>query len=259
MKKLLIIFSVFLLFSSMKNESGFEYTRSYEDGEFLKYRIHYMGLTAGYATLNLSTKNYNGSSHFHAVGKGWTTGATKLFFKVEDRYETYINKSTNLPSKFVRKVNEGGYIKDKVITFNQSSKRVTVKDNKYNTNRTYKVSSQVQDMLSSFYYLRQMSPNSLTNGSVKTIKVFMDEEIYPFKVKVMGRETLKTKYGNVKTIKIRPYVQSGRVFKEDESVTFWVTDDENLMPVLIKADLVVGSLKAEIHGFDNLSKPISVQ
>ncbi len=259
MKKLLILFSVFMLCASMKNEKSIDYTQSYKDGEYLKYRIHYMGLTAGYATLKLSTTNFDGSSHFHALGKGWTTGATKLFFKVEDRYETYINKSTNLPSKFVRKINEGGYIKDKVITFNQSSRKVTVKDNKYDTNRTYKVSTQVQDMLSSFYYLRQLGSGSLSNGSVKTINVFMDEEIYPFKVKILGRQTLNTKFGKVKTIKIRPYVQSGRVFKEDESVTFWVTDDENLMPVLIKADLMVGSLKAEIQSFDNLSKPISFQ
>ena len=42
----------------------------------------------------------------------------------------------------------------------------------------------------------------------------------------------------------RPLVQSGRVFKEEESLTVWVSDDENKVPLRIKAELAVGSLKS---------------
>ena len=62
---------------------------------------------------------------------------------------------------------------------------------------------------------------------------------------------MKTKFGTINTIKIRPYVQSGRVFKASESVTMWITDDKNNIPVQIKADLVVGSLKADLHDYRN--------
>ena len=47
-------------------------------------------------------------------------------------------------------------------------------------------------------------------------------------------------------------MQAGRVFKEKESLTVWVTDDGNKMPVLIKADLAVGSLKASLVQFKGL-------
>ena len=56
---------------------------------------------------------------------------------------------------------------------------------------------------------------------------------------------------------IRPYVQEGRVFKESESVTMWITDDANMIPVSVKASLVVGSLNADIYEYKNLKYPIN--
>ena len=74
----------------------------------------------------------------------------------------------------------------------------------------------------------------------------------------MGRETLKTNFGNVPCLIFRPYVKAGRVFKERESLTVWVTDDENKMPVLIKADLAVGSLKATLTEYKGLQHKFNV-
>ena len=84
------------------------------------------------------------------------------------------------------------------------------------------------------------------------MNMFFDDESYKFKLKFLGREELNTEFGKVPTLKFRPYVQAGRVFKEKESLTVWVTDDGNKMPVLIKADLAVGSLKASLVQFKGL-------
>lgn len=84
----------------------------------------------------------------------------------------------------------------------------------------------------------------------------MDEEIFPFKLKILGRETISSKFGDVKCIKIRPFVQKGRVFKEEESLTMWITDDKNHIPIRIKADLIVGSIKADLEKFSNVKYPI---
>jgi hypothetical protein len=45
------------------------------------------------------------------VGKGYTTGV-RFFFKVDDLYESYIDKESGNPLKYVRKINEGGYVKN---------------------------------------------------------------------------------------------------------------------------------------------------
>jgi hypothetical protein len=60
---------------------------------------------------------------------------------------------------------------------------------------------------------------SIKLGEVVKLNMFFDSEIFGFKLKFLGRETIKTKFGNVKCLKFRPYVMSGRVFHEEESVT----------------------------------------
>jgi hypothetical protein len=47
--------------------------------------------------------------------------------------------------------------------------------------------------------------------------MFFDDETYKFKLKYLGKEDLSTKFGTVPAMIFRPLVQSGRVFKEEES------------------------------------------
>jgi hypothetical protein len=57
----------------------------------------------------------------------------------------------------------------------------------------------------------------------------------------------------------RPLVQSGRVFKEEESLTVWISDDDNKLPIRIKASLAVGSIKADLDVFKGLKNPFKVK
>ena len=60
-------------------------------------------------------------------------------------------------------------------------------------------------------------------------------------------------------MKFRPYVQSGRVFREQESVTIWITDDVNKIPIKLQADLAIGSIKGDLDQFKNLNAPFEIQ
>ena len=230
--------------------------QNFKTGEFLKYRIHYTGLNAGFATLEVKDATYNGASHFHIVGKGSSSGAVKTFYKVDDLYESYINKSTMKPAKFVRDIYEGGYTRDQIYYFDHARRQVKVDDRKHKKVSYETIPVDAQDLLSAFYNLRNTDNTKLKTGDFINENIFLGDETYKFRLKVLGREVKKTKFGKVNTIKIRPYVQSGRVFKESESVTMWITDDENLVPVHIKASLLVGSLNAELYEYKNVKSPI---
>jgi hypothetical protein len=195
----------------------------------------------------------------HVVGKGYTTGMTKFFFEVEDLYESYFDKETGKPYQFVRKIDEGGYTKDQEGFFNQGKNTVTVKDYKANTSKSFNVPENVQDIVSTFYYLRNHPDvDKMKVGESITVDMFFDDEVTKFKLKFIGRENLKTKFGTVPTMIFRPYVQAGRVFKEQESLTVWISDDTNKVLLRIKADLAVGSLKADLEQFKGLVKPLKV-
>ena len=252
MKKILAI----LLFLTAANAFSQD---AFTTGEFFKFRIHYGLVNAGYATLEVKEATRNNKKVHHVVGKGYTTGMTKFFFEVQDNYESYFDKVTGKPYQYVRKINEGGYEKNQEGFFNQGKNTVTVKDYKYNTNKTFNVTENVQDIVSTFYYLRN-HPNvdKLKVGESISVDMFFDDEVTKFKLKFIGRENLKTKFGTVPTMIFRPFVQAGRVFKEQESLTVWISDDANKIPLRIKAELAVGSLKADLEQYKGLVSPLKV-
>lgn len=247
----LIFFSLFFLTAMV----GQQKPTVFKSGEWLRYKMSYSGfLRAGTAILELSEKDFNGKKVFYTKGTGWTSGAVKWFFKVEDRYESYFDKDTIKPYLFKRKINEGGYKKHRITSFNYKSNKAYVQDFTLQKD-TSVVFSRVQDMLSAFYYLRNYNVKNMKKGEEIGIDMFMDSQVYPFKLRFLGREILKTKFGTLKTMIFRPLVQSGRIFKAQESVTLWITDDANKIPVKLSADLSVGSLRADLEAYKGLSNP----
>lgn len=233
---------------------------AFQDGEWFKFKMSYSNwLKAGNATLAVKDATLNGKDVYHVVGKGWTTGMIKWFFKVKDRYETYFDKQTIMPYKFVRNIDEGGHTKDLEIDFDQVNNKAHVTDNKHKTKKVFTTKPNIQDMVSTFYYLRNnLKTDKLKIGDEVQIDMFFDEENYGFKLKYLGEETIDTEFGDIESLKFRPYVMAGRVFKEEESLTLWVSKDKNKVPLRIKADLAVGSLRADLEAFKGLKHPFKV-
>lgn len=255
MKKIIIVVLVIttLGFSSQKE-------RAFDSGEWFKFRVHYGLFNAGYATLEVQEATKNNKKVYHAIGKGYTTGMSRFFFRVDDNYESYFDKETGKPYQFVRKIDEGGYKKNQEGFFNQSENKIFVKDYKNKSENTFLIPENTQDIVSAFYYLRNYPTiDKLKVGESITIDMFFDNETTKFKLKFIGKEDLDTKFGLVPTLIFRPLVQSGRVFKEEESLTVWISDDDNKIPVSIKASLAVGSIKADLDAFKGLKYSFKVK
>ncbi|MDA0178146.1 DUF3108 domain-containing protein [Mesoflavibacter profundi] len=253
-KKILFILALIVVNFTIAQESSFK------NGEWFKFKMSYSGfLKAGNATLQVNETVLNGKQVYHVVGKGWTTGAIKWFFKVEDRYESYFDKQSIVPYKFIRKIDEGGHKKDIEIDFDQTKQEALVHNKKHNTKKSFTTKPNIQDMVSTFYYLRDnINTKSLKTGDEVKLDMFFDEENYGFKLKYLGKENLDTKFGTVEALMFRPYVMAGRVFKEEESLTLWVSNDKNKIPLRIKADLAVGSLRADLEAFKGLKHQFKI-
>ena len=254
-KYLLIILSVLTMqFSFAQEESA------YEAGEWFRFKMSYSGfLKAGNATLAVRDYQYKGKDVYHVIGKGWTTGAIKWFFKVKDRYESFIDKTTGSPYKFIRNIDEGGHTKNIEIEFDHINNKAHVHNKKKKRKKVINTKPNVQDMVSIYYHLRNsIEIKNLKVGDEISTNIFFDEENYGFKLKYLGTELIKTEFGKVNTLKFRPYVMAGRVFKEEESLTLWVSNDQNKVPLRIKADLSVGSLRADLDAFKGLKHPFKI-
>jgi len=253
MKKLVFLFLVVVGFTTTAQTQK----PTFKSGEWLKYRMHYGMVNAGYATVEIKDTTHNSREAYHVIGNGWTTGFISMFFKVEDNYETSFYKDNLKPYHFKRRVNEGGHIISRDIYFDHKNNTAEIENHKYNKKQTVNIEN-VQDMISSFYYLRNQNLEGMKDGDEIKIDMFFDAETFDFRLKYLGEEVINTKFGKVKCYILRPMVQSGRVFEADESLTVWVTADKNKIPVRIKAELAVGSLKADLEEFKSLANPFNL-
>jgi hypothetical protein len=256
--KQILVFLIIILGLAVPNAQS---ESSFQSGEWLKFKLNYSGwVKAGNATLEVNQATFKNRAVCHVIGKGWTTGAIKWFFKVNDHYESYFDKASGRPYKFIRNINEGGHVKNRVIEFDYEKKTALVNDLRHKTKTIIPISSDIQDMVSAYYYLRDhYDTETIKVGHTVRLNMFFDNEIFGFKLKFLGRETIGTQFGNINCLKFRPYVMAGRVFHEEESVTLWVSADKNKIPIKIKADLRVGSLRSDLVAFKGLKHPFEIQ
>ncbi len=233
----------------------------FKAGEWLRFKVKYGVFNASIATMSLKEEMYRGEKVYHATGKGATTGLARVFFKVDDTYESYFGITDGKPRLFIRNIYEGGYTKYLKMYFNHNDNKVKIHNMENGKDTEINFQPGLQDVISAFYALRHHPdlPSLKVGGQIAMDMIFDDDEIYKFKLKLLGREKVKTHFGTVNTLKFCPLVQDGRVFKEEESITMWITDDNNKVPVKLKASLRVGSLIAELDGFNNLKNETNLK
>jgi hypothetical protein len=225
-------------------------------GEKLRYKLSYGLIDAGEVTLYLkwTDRKGHGRSLYHAIGKGYSINTFDHVFKVDDTYETYLDQRSIMPWFFKRRVDEGGYKISQDYTFHHQNKTVETDKGK-----SFAIPMGTQDMISAFYYARTLPLKNAPVGKTFTFPVFMDNEIFELKIKYLGDHIISTDKGKFKCHKFVPLVQTGRYFKNEEDVLFYVTADDNKLPVLVKAKLPVGTIKLHIVGYTNLRNPVKAK
>lgn len=232
---------------------------AFKRGEKLTFKVRYGFIEAGKVTLDITDENlkFGKRNTLHVVALGTSQGMSDWFFKVRDRYESYIDEEAILPWMFIRRVQEGGYSFQEDYTFNRYTNTVKTQRKKPAKPKNYDVSPDMHDMISAFYKGRTIDFTNAKKGQVYTINCFVDEEAFPIKIKFIGRERIKTKLGKFNCLKFRPIVQKGRVFKNEDDLNVWVSDDKNHVPIKAKANILVGSIQIELSGYSGLANPIS--
>jgi len=226
----------------------------FEVGESCTYRIHYGPITAGYGRLTIKNlEHHNNIKCFYFEGIGQSNSFFDLFFKVQDKYISYVNSTSLSPVHFIRDVNEGGYIIKQNYLFNAKNKEVLAEDS------IYKIPKKTQDMLSGYYFTRALlNLQNVKEDSILKLNIFMDEEIYPMQIKYVKNEVIKTKWGKINCLVFTPLLQEGRVFKDAIGMRIWISDDENKLMIKAETKIIVGVIKVELSSFKGLKSPLSI-
>lgn len=229
---------------------------SFLAGEKLRYIIYYnvigMYVNAGRADFQIQNSNFNGQEAYTFTATGKSNAKYDWIFKVRDKYESTVDTKTLLPFQFNRIINEGSFHQTDLIQFNQKLKTASI------NNQTYPTAADcTYDVISAIYAARNLNFSNLQMGDKVYLNFFLDKELYPSYFKFLGRELIQTQYGSFKAIKLAPLLVKGSMFKEAEKMIIWVTDDGNHIPVRIETPIIVGSIKVDMVGYENLRHPLS--
>jgi hypothetical protein len=249
----LLISLLFLVSSSTRTTLPSVVNNAFAPGEYLKYRVSYGVIDAGEVIMMVKSTDTKiaGRELIHVEGTGKTLGSFNSFYRVNDKYESYMDKKGLFPWFFYRRVQEGGYKLNQDYVFYQDKKLVST------GKKTLTIPVGIQDMISSFYYARTLNFKGMTVGSIIEFNCFMDEKIWSLKTKYVGDEVIKIKAGSFKCHKFVPVVQTGRVFKSEKDLNFWITADENKIPVLVKAKIPVGYVKLHLVDYKGLKNNLT--
>ena len=228
---------------------------AFRSGEILSYQIRYGFIVAGLATLSLTEEVYNEKLVFRAKTLAETTGLADKLYGVKDIYESWFDQKTNLPYKQVRDINEGRYKNYNEVTYNRQKNTVNSK-----ISGVHSVPAKILDLTSTFYYIRRIDFSKIKENDVLSVNMYFSDEVSLFRFVYKGKETIRTKFGKTRCIKICPVVEVGRMFKTPNDLTVWFTDDENCLPVLVQMDVrVVGSVLLKLIKYENTLNLITMQ
>jgi len=234
-------------------------------GEKIRYTVSYnwgpVWVDAGLVTFSVDNELFHGKPSWHLKGTGKTFRSYDFLFKVHDYFDSWIDPETFRSFDFRRNIFEGGYTLLNTLNFDYNSKKVianTKRKNHPQHTDTLPLRPCAFDMLSAIYYIRTLDFSTIQPNAKKHITVLIDDAYYDIYFRPMGKEIVESTDGKrYRCIKFAAKMVQGTIFKGEEDVLVWVTDDGNKIPVYIEAKIIVGTIKAYLKDATGLRNPTS--
>jgi hypothetical protein len=227
--------------------------KAFTYGEKLTYRVHYGLLNGGNFDFAVGDQPHMVGEHttYYLRVFGKSAGMVDMMFGVKDEFESYMDIDALVPWQATKKVKEGDYKDSDFIIFDHKHRKVSSRKGSMD------IPENTHDIISAIYYARTTDMSNAKIGDVFPINFYLDHKNYEFRFKFLGREVIETDAGKFAALKIRPQVVEGRVFKDSEAITMWVTDDANHIPLRAQSEIWVGSLKADLVKMSGIRNPLT--
>ncbi|PIO47258.1 MAG: hypothetical protein CMR00_11315 [[Chlorobium] sp. 445] len=268
-KHLLLFFATLLPFflcaaalplTAQESAETFTYRKvannSFRTGERLQYHLKYGFIKAANTEIAIVKDTViRGEPCYHVVFTANTLPVFDNFFKVDDRYETFIHKDAMCPLYFKQRLREGKFSRDDEVEFFHHTGRAR----SIVHNKEFPMNAYAQDILSAYFYVRTLNLRSFKNGESIHLKQISDDKEYPLEVKVRYRDVIETEVGTFNTVVVEPLVQGAGLFKSEGRILIWMTDDDNKIPVKISIKVPVGAITAEIASMEGILHPLTAK
>ncbi|MFP4024918.1 MAG: DUF3108 domain-containing protein [Thiohalospira sp.] len=246
------LFGFLLLTITLYAQTPHHNDKPFKSGEKLVYVARFGFIHAGEARFTLNETGYEGEEVFHAKAHAKTIGIADKIYKVRDIYESYFDYYTGLPYLAIRNISEGNYRYYNEVRYDHK-KNVVISQK----SGEHKVPENILDMLGAYYFFREAMLNDINDiGDDIVFDTYFADEIFPLKMRYAGDETIKTQLGKFEAMKFSPVVEPGRIFDSEDDVTIWISKDKNFVPLQIRIDLIIGSIKCDLTEYSGLKYPL---
>ena len=234
----------------------------FNSGEKITYKLYYnwnfVWLSAGEVAFEV--KDEGDVYHIEVTGK--TYSSYEWFYKVRDKYHSYIDKKTLLPKLYIRDIHQGSYVHYEKVVFDYPNNKMISSIGKSMSQTTTKeipLTTDVYDLVSSMYFLRQTNLDILKINKTVNFNMILDNEIYNLGMSYLKEEPKCSvkESGKYSALLCNAEVISGSVFKDGAKMKINIGYDENKLPLIIESPLTVGSVKALLMSYENLKFPLN--
>ena len=217
--------------------------------ELLTLDVTWGFLSVGEATLGVDKiVMFNGRPAYHIVSEARSNSFCDTFYEVRDLNESWLDARTLTSLGYSKKLREGHYFRDVWVLYDRDAgtfvQRQTKKDGSFEV-KTGTIPAQVQDILSSVYFLRA---HELPDGGQVIVDVNTPEN-WPLVVNVTKREQVKTSDGEKHpAVLVEPAMRrEGLFIQKGKRLRLWLSDDAARRPLMMKVEVFFGHITAILH------------
>lgn len=220
---------------------------AFDVGERLVFDVDYAFFTAGEAVMSIpALDTIQGRPAFHIVFTVNSTPTFSVIYKVDDRYETFLDKDGLFSWKFVQRIREGSYSRDFAAEFDPVANLARVED------REYPIPPYVHDIVSAFYFARTLEYTGMRVGQKTIVENFYKDTTYPLAIKFLGHQRISVDAGEFDCLVVEPLIKEGGLFKSEGRVIIWLSNDKRKVPIKVSTKVIIGSIDAELREYSGI-------
>ncbi|MBO4334005.1 MAG: DUF3108 domain-containing protein [Paludibacteraceae bacterium] len=228
----------------------------------LYYNLGFVWIHAGDVVFKAQERTYNKEKVLGLLVAGTTTSTFDKMYCIRDSFESYVNPATMRPVFYREAKHEDSYFAALSYTYTEKANEVDAHMHRYKRrkfeDKHIKLDKSTNDLIFSCYNFRNLNTDKLAVNQTVPFNMLFDDDIYNLGLTFKGKTTVKLKNGKkYKALKFVPKLITGDLFKKEDDMVIYVSDDMNHVPLLIEAKIKVGSVKAMLADYSNSKYPIT--
>ena len=217
-------------------------------GEELTYDVYWGVIQAGTASLDTNqVVLIDGKTAYRIFSHAETIGFVDVFYRVRDYNVAWMDAKTFCSLGYSKHLHEGRFMRDEWARFDSAKGVFTAKIKNKKDQISWvqgKIPENVQDVLSSFYYIRSQN---LIPGTTYTLTVNTQKN-WDLLVRVYPPEEVQVPAGKFICFPVEPYLRDAGIFiQKGKKLLVWLTADERKIPVRMQSEVFIGHVRADLN------------